>query len=80
MESDFRVFFTSTHERRSCELHDVTLDEAVSFAIILFQKYARIPGDQCLIYKEIDKIFYDILVRTITLTRDNTMEVKLGTD
>lgn len=80
MESNYQVFFLSTHENRRCGLYEVTLDEAVSFAIIIFQKYARICGDQCLIYEYDGRTITARLVRTIILTTDNKMEVKLGTD
>lgn len=76
MEQNYHVCFISSHDRRICELKDVALDEAVSFAIILFDKYARLVGDNCLLFED-NLNGGTRLIRSFMLNREMRMVVKV---
>lgn len=55
MEHTFSIRFYSPEGNKRITIYDCTLDEAVAFAIIIFDKYARKSGDSIIVYDENEK-------------------------
>lgn len=49
MEEKHSIHVLSSCERRTITITDCTNDEAMAFAIVLFQKFAREDGDQIVV-------------------------------
>lgn len=49
METNYEIHVISSIERKSLKITECTADEAMAFAIVLFQKYARENGDKIVI-------------------------------
>lgn len=56
MEHSFSIRFYSPAGNKRIEITNCTLDEAVAFAIIIFDKYARKSGDSIIVYDEDEKM------------------------
>ena len=50
MEEEFGISISTGIEKRVCGLNNSTTDEAVAFAIVLFDKFAQKVGDFIKIY------------------------------
>lgn len=49
MENEYEIHVATSIEIKSIKITECTSDEAMAFAIVLFEKYARQPADKIFI-------------------------------
>lgn len=77
MEKTYYISINTVLENRTLTVTDCKIDEAVSFGIVMFDKYATRAGDRILISEKIDAPKYCKAVRSIELKEGLKIEVKV---
>lgn len=74
MENNYYVSITTSTENRTIFVANTYIDEAIAFAINIFDKYARQVNDRVLVSQAMKTAPYLKSVRQITLKEYNKVE------